>query len=138
MAPPKEDGRWYTGTDGPLRVTSHDYKSVQEKLPTIGKMARESLDLALQEANVSRSDITFFTCHQTISAFNPICRRASGLEHAKTMDTYETIGSVGASSIPINLYFARKQGLLVDNDLVALFTTGAGLNWSAGLLRWGP
>jgi 3-oxoacyl-[acyl-carrier-protein] synthase III len=137
LGPASEDGRWYSGADGSVRVTSYDFKSVQETLPSIGRMARESLDIAMEEAHVSRSEIDFFATHQTIQEFNPICRRAAGLEHARTMDTYQTIGSVIGCSIPVNLYFGRKEGLLKDNDLVALFTTGAGLNWSAGILRWG-
>ena len=62
-------------------------------------MAKASIDQALEEAGTKAEDIQFFTSHQTIAAFSPICRRASGLGHTKTVDSFRSVGSVSACAI---------------------------------------
>ena len=37
----------------------------------------------------------------------------------------------------LNLKIAQQEGLLRDGDLAAVFTTGAGFNWSSAVFRWG-
>jgi 3-oxoacyl-[acyl-carrier-protein] synthase III len=128
---------WYRGDDGPFRIRSLDYKGLKESVTTLGTIAKESIDGALADASLSVSDVQFFASHQTFPSYNTICRRAAKLEHARTMDTYRWIGSVMASSIPANLYHGVKEGLLRDGDVAAMFTTGAGQNWGAMVLRWG-
>jgi 3-oxoacyl-[acyl-carrier-protein] synthase-3 len=132
----KRGGAWYSGEDGRLLLRSLDYKGIGETMIGVGKMARDSIQMALDEAGTKIADVSFFASHQTLAAFIPICQRSAGLSHAKTMNTFSTIGSVLACSIPINLYHGMKEGLLKSDDTVALFTTGAGMSWNSGIVRW--
>jgi 3-oxoacyl-[acyl-carrier-protein] synthase-3 len=131
-----DDQPWYSGTSR-MRITSCDLKRVKEIIFKSGDMARMSVGGAIEEAGLRPADIQFFTSHQTIAAFNPICRRASGLEHTKTVDTFQAVGSVSACAIPFNLQVASRDGMIRPGDLAAVFTTGSGFNWSAAVLRWG-
>jgi 3-oxoacyl-[acyl-carrier-protein] synthase III len=130
------DRPWYEGTSR-MQITSCDLKRVKEVIFKSGDMARMAVDRALEESGLTSSDVQFFTSHQTIAAFNPICRRATGLEHTKTVDTFRAIGSVSACAIPFNLQAASRDGMIRPGDVAAVFTTGSGFNWSAAILRWG-
>ena len=128
---------WYA-TDGARLVPgSMDAKRTKEVIFRAGEMAAESVGRALQEAQLAASDVSFFTSHQTIAAFSAICRKAAGLGHTKTLDSFRSFGSVSACAIPLNLGIAQQEGLLRSGDVAAVFTTGSGFNWSAALLRWG-
>ncbi len=128
---------WYATNGARLVPGSADVKRTKEVIFRAGEMAAESVGRALDEAGLKASDVTFFTSHQTIAAFGAICRRASGLGHTKTIDSFRSFGSVSACAIPLNLAIAQREGLLRSGDVAAVFTTGAGFNWSAAILRWG-
>ncbi len=132
----KDGTPWYAG-GGPLIPGSTNPERTREVILRAGEMAKESVACALAEGGVSPPAVDLFVSHQTIAAFNGICRRGCGLEHVKTLDTFARFGSVSACAIPLNMYYARNEGLLVDDALVVGFTTGAGFNWSAAVLRWG-
>jgi 3-oxoacyl-[acyl-carrier-protein] synthase-3 len=137
IAPIGKAPKWYRGDQGPFKLRSLDYQGLKESVTTLGTLAKDSIEGALHEAGLAASDVQFFASHQTFPAYNTICRRAANLEHTRTMDTYRWIGSVMASSIPVNLYTGLKEGLLRDGDVSAIFTTGAGQGWGAAVLRWG-
>ncbi len=137
ICPKKKDAKWYLSDGGPFRLQSLDYLGIKKSVATLGTIAKDAIHGALEEGGLTTKDVQFFAAHQTFPSYNTICRRAAQLEHAKTMDSYRWIGSVSASSIPVNLYYGMKEGLLCDGDIVATFTTGAGQNWGAMVLRWG-
>jgi 3-oxoacyl-[acyl-carrier-protein] synthase III len=39
--------------------------------------------------------------------------------------------------VPTNLSIALKERMVRDDDLAVFFTTGAGLNWGAAVVRLG-
>ena len=137
IIPKGKGAKWYHGDGGPFRVGSLDYKGLRESIATLGTIAKDSIEAALADAGLTAKDVQFFASHQTFPSYNTICRRASKLEHTKTMDTYRWLGSVAASSIPANLYYGVKEGVLRDGDVAAMFTTGGGQNWGSSILRWG-
>jgi 3-oxoacyl-[acyl-carrier-protein] synthase-3 len=128
---------WYDAAGARLVPHSTDALKTKEVVLRAGEMAKASIQLALEEANARAEDVQFFTSHQTIAAFGAICRRAAGLGHTRTLDSFRSVGSISACAIPLNLKIARQEGLLRDGDLAAVFTTGAGFNWSAAIFRWG-
>jgi 3-oxoacyl-[acyl-carrier-protein] synthase-3 len=133
---PADDQPWYEAQSR-IQLRSLDPSRTKGLIFKIGDMAKESMDRALGEAALAPKDVDFFTSHQTIAAFSAICRRAAGLDHARTMDTFPMIGSVAAATLPFNLHMAQRDGLLKDGDVAAVFTTGAGFHWSSMVLRWG-
>jgi 3-oxoacyl-[acyl-carrier-protein] synthase-3 len=128
---------WYDAQGARLVPHSTDPLKTKELVLRVGDMAKASIDQALEESGTRAEDIQFFTSHQTIAAFSNICRRASGLGHTKTVDSFRSVASISACAIPLNLKIAQQEGLLRDGDLAAVFTTGAGFNWSAAVMRWG-
>jgi len=128
---------WYDTQGARLVPHSTDPLKTKEVVLRAGDMAKASIDQALEEAGTQAEDIQFFTSHQTIAAFSAICRRASGLGHTKTVDSFRSVASISACAIPLNLKIAQQEGLLRDGDLAAVFTTGAGFNWSSAIFRWG-
>jgi 3-oxoacyl-[acyl-carrier-protein] synthase-3 len=54
----------------------------------------------------------------------------------KVFVNIEEYGNTGSASIPLALYEARGRGRLRQGDLVLLTSFGAGLHWSAALIRF--
>jgi 3-oxoacyl-[acyl-carrier-protein] synthase-3 len=136
VAGPKGEGHFLQGA-GPVRIQSHDYRALQRSVTTLGSLAKEAIDEALADAGLKAGDVQFYACHQTFAAYNEIVRRSANLTQARTMNTFNFIGSVIGATIPTNLYFGVKEGLLRDGDVTALYTNAAGLSYASVILRWG-
>jgi 3-oxoacyl-[acyl-carrier-protein] synthase-3 len=106
----KRGGAWYAAEDGRLVLRSLDYQGIGETMIGVGRMARQSIEMALDEASISRSDVSFFASHQTLAAFIPICQRSAGLEeeHApapgfRKARRYSAAGRAGAGNDEVEL-----------------------------------
>lgn len=131
-----ERGRWYDG-NGPLRLrTLRMIQGVQSMLDA-GENAHEAITSVLGQVGACAEDVAWFIGHQPMPWFNPVAREAAGLTRAKTIHTYEWLGSMGAANIPVNLDIACRERVLKNGDLMILYSNGAGLNWAAIAMRWG-
>ncbi len=92
---------------------------------------------ALDKANVKPEDIDFFVSHQPIHWAHDAWRDAFGIQASKSYQTFRKYGNLASSTIPINLFEARKRDMLFDNAIVLMASPGAGENFSVALFRWG-
>jgi 3-oxoacyl-[acyl-carrier-protein] synthase III len=133
---PKDDRQlWYEG-GAKLVAHSKDLALGHEIVLQTGRWAREAVESLTSAAGVRPADVTHFYAHQPASFFNPTCRRAAGLAHTTTLETFDRFASMGSANIPVNLTEAQAAGQLSDGDLVVLYACGMGLHWAASLLRW--
>jgi len=126
---------WYQSGPQLLHVAQPELSI--EILDRMAECARESTAKALADAGFEARDVDFYASHQPTPWFRPVTQTAAGLDHAATGDTFELLGSLGASNIPAALYYGAEQGRLKPGDLVASHAGGAGGTWGSMVFRWG-
>lgn len=124
-----ESGRVVMHTLNPLRA----HRLFLESADT----AKETIDSALERANLSPADVQFFACHQGTAWIRKAIQSYAGLAHATTLDTFPWAGSLSAANIPLVLYTAAAEGMLREGDLTVMYSGGSGITSSAAVVRWG-
>ncbi len=127
---------WYDGGE-PVRATTPDTALSMKMVLASGDYCREAMTEVLGKAKLAAKDVDAVFMTQPAAWFSDVCRMVSGLKDARTVDTFPRFATVGAASTIVNLAFGLKQGLLTDDDVVALYGSGAGFNRAAMLIRWG-
>ncbi len=82
----KHDEPWYQG-GGPMYLMSKHMQIGREVVSNTADMAVEAIDAVMRRAQLDKKEITHWYSHQPVSWFNPVCRIASGLGHAKSVET---------------------------------------------------
>jgi 3-oxoacyl-[acyl-carrier-protein] synthase III len=59
-----------------------------------------------------------------------------GIPQERSLDTFEKYAHLMAASAPMNLMTAHRAGKLRNDDLVMVYSPGAGFVQNALLLRW--
>lgn len=107
----------------------------------IGKNSLKDMTAAisatLEKANVKPEDIDFFVSHQPVHWAHGAWRDAFGIPPEKSYQTFRKYGNLASTTIPVNLYEARENGLLHKDGIVLMASSGAGENFSIALFRWG-
>ena len=98
---------------------------------------REVVLDALDRAGFRPEDVQFYAAHQATIWFRRVTQEHIGLTNATSADTFSRAGTLSAANLPFVLATAEEQGLLSDGDLVAMYSGGTGMTWSASVLRWG-
>ncbi len=132
---PRGESPWYNPTERPV-AHSRDLGSGRAVVLRTAEYAQETIAVALEQAQVKASDVTRYYSHQPTVWFNEVTRRAAGLEHALTYDTFPELGGMGAANIPVNIFHALQHGQLHGGELVVLYACGAGLTLAASVIRW--
>jgi 3-oxoacyl-[acyl-carrier-protein] synthase-3 len=130
-----EDHHW--SECGSLRIRTLTPLIGRRMLLTSADLGKQVFDEVAKEVGVTTEDVDFFACHQASSWFRRAVQKVIGVEHARTVDTYRWAGNLTSANLPLVLEVARKEHLLKDGDLVAMYAGGGGMTWSAALLRWG-
>ena len=145
----KTDGRYYDAAvvagdpsrhwseAGHFQAHIKDAARSRELLLDTVNLAKEVLDDAFVQANVSSRDIRFFGCHQGFAWLREAVQRFCGMENAASLDTFAWAGSTLACNIPLVLQNAEQKGLLRNGDLTALFAGASGVILKSVLMRWG-
>ncbi len=126
---------WYNA-DRPFLHTE-DTKAARKMLLSICDMGKEVLDDAIAKAGMKPEDIQFYATHQSTHWFRKVTQEYIGLKKAKSFDSFSWTGSLAASNVPFMMAMGEREGLLNDNDIVAMFSGGGGLTYSGIVLRWG-
>lgn len=129
------DKRWHD--DGRVVGYSKNQEAARRQFYEIPDIAKNLLEKALSAANESKANIKFWACHQALPWIPEVTKAHIGLDNAKTTTTFEQTGSLSGANLGFILDKARQEKLVVDGDLVALFSGAAGMSASAALLRWG-
>lgn len=131
----EEGARWYD--PGTVKLRSLDPLAGRKMLLTSADLGKQVIDEVLAEAGYQADEVAFFACHQASGWFRRAAQRLCGLDKAHTVDIYSWAGNLAGASLPIVMQIGAKERLIQDGDLVAMYGGGAGMTWSAALLRWG-
>jgi len=82
------------------------------------------------------SDIDLLVPHQANVRIIDAASKRLGLPREKMLSNVERYGNTSATSIPLAMAEAEKEGRLHPGDLVVMVSFGAGLSWAAAALRW--
>jgi 3-oxoacyl-[acyl-carrier-protein] synthase III len=80
--------------------------------------------------------VQFFAGHQATVWWRRVAQEHAGLTTARTLDSYPWAGTINAGNLPLVLAHARRQGMLQDGTLVAMFQAGTGATYAASIYRW--
>jgi 3-oxoacyl-[acyl-carrier-protein] synthase III len=127
---------WYDG-GGALKTLNPNLASARQMVISSGDYCRDTMNEVIQASGMTRRDVRSFFTTQQSAWFNDVCRATADLSHTLTMDTFRQFAHIGPAAVPANLYFGLKEGLVRDDDVVALFACGAGFTRVATLMRWG-
>jgi 3-oxoacyl-[acyl-carrier-protein] synthase-3 len=90
----------------------------------------------LEKACCRLDEVSLFVPHQANLRIIEAVARNLKLPMDRVFVNIEEYGNTGPASIPLALFEARGQGRLRQGDLVLLTAFGAGLHWSAALIRF--
>lgn len=107
----------------------------QETFKFAVKKMASSTELVLEKAGLNRDDIDLLVPHQANIRIIDAARKRFGLPEDKVAITIHKYGNTSASSIPIALDEAVREGRVGANDLVVMVGFGGGLTWGATAVR---
>jgi 3-oxoacyl-[acyl-carrier-protein] synthase-3 len=90
----------------------------------------------LEKAYCRLDEVSLFVPHQANLRIIEAVARNLKLPMDRVFVNIEEYGNTGPASIPLALYEARERGRIREGDLVLLTAFGAGLHWSAALIRY--
>lgn len=92
---------------------------------------------AVAAAGVSLDRVDFFAFNTPTAWYASVCTRALGIDPKRTINLYPRYANIGPVLPIANLYHAAQSGKLRENDLVLVYTNGAGATAGATVMRWG-
>ena len=96
----------------------------------------ESIQEALQEANLTTEEIDLFVPHQANLRISQFVQRQLGLPDEKVFNNIQKYGNTTAASIPIALSEAKAEGKIKEGDVVLMSAFGAGFTWGSVIMKW--
>lgn len=88
------------------------------------------------KCNLELKDISLIVPHQSNLRIIRLAMKKLGLSIDKAVVNIDKYGNTSSASIPIALDEAKRGGKLKSGDLILLVAFGAGLTWSATIIRW--
>ena len=128
-------GSWWD--DGKPVTWPLDRKKARHMFLMLADRGKEVVVDALARLELRPEDVQFYAAHQATIWFRRVTQQHIGLTGARSADTFPWAGTLSAANIPLVLATAEAEGLLLDGDLVAMYSGGTGMTWSASILRWG-
>ena len=101
----------------------------------VARMAEATRD-ALARAGLTVDDLDLFVAHQANARIVEQAAHELGMPRERVMLNVEHVANTSSASIPIALWEAERQGLLVPGARVGLAAFGAGFVWGAGVISW--
>ena len=112
----------------PIMAGRDVFKHAVTKLPA-------SVNAACERAGVKIEDIDWFLAHQANDRINDSVREKLGVPVEKVPSNIARFGNTSAATIPILVDEMRRDGRLVDGQLVCFLALGAGLHWGSAVVR---
>lgn len=128
-------GAWYDEGRAFLHVA--DPAGMREVLLGSVDAATESVAAALAACVRRADEVDVFVMHQGMPWLRALVQQHTGLERARTIDTFGTTAHLFAAFVPSALLAAEQQGVVSAGDLVVLAGGGNGQTYGAAVLRWG-
>ncbi|MDF0007299.1 ketoacyl-ACP synthase III [Staphylococcus pseudintermedius] len=97
----------------------------------------ESLQRAVEKANLGPDDINMFIPHQANIRIMESARQRLNLPKEKMSVSVDKYGNTSAASIPLSVKQELENGSIKDDDVVVFVGFGGGLTWGSIVIRWG-
>ncbi|MBI4785226.1 MAG: 3-oxoacyl-ACP synthase [Oscillatoriophycideae cyanobacterium NC_groundwater_1537_Pr4_S-0.65um_50_18] len=98
---------------------------------------RDCCQAAVRAADVSLDRIDFFVFNTPTAWYANVCVKALGIAPERTLNLYPQYANIGPVFPVANLYHAVLAEKIRENDLVLVYTNGAGATAAATVMRWG-
>ncbi len=126
----------YANQSWPLGTTSWDFEGREIFKRAVGGMHGGCVKV-MSELGVAPSDVNVVVPHQANMRIIEALAHKLALPDAQLFVNIERYGNMSAATAPMALVEAVEEQVVTAGDLVLVPAFGAGLSWSAQLLRWG-
>jgi 3-oxoacyl-[acyl-carrier-protein] synthase-3 len=99
-------------------------------------MVADVVQDAFKATGTSAEELKWFVPHQANRRIITASAEKLGIAQEKVVITVNKHGNTSAASIPLALDAARKDGRIMDGDLVMIEAIGGGFTWGSALIRW--
>ncbi|MEM6858393.1 MAG: beta-ketoacyl-ACP synthase III [Pseudomonadota bacterium] len=89
----------------------------------------------LEDAEISMGEIDWVVPHQANQRILDATAKKLGIPAEKVIVTVDRHANTSAASVPLALDVARRDGRIVEGDLVMFEAMGGGFTWGASLIR---
>jgi 3-oxoacyl-[acyl-carrier-protein] synthase-3 len=128
---PKND--FHYDESGTLVSSDHFYMNGPEVFNFSVEKVPGLLEDTLNKNNLSKQNIQLFIFHQANKFMLDFLRDMLEIEEEKFYCYLSEVGNISSSSIPMAMYHAKKDNLLLGNVLIAGF--GVGYSWAGCVLK---
>lgn len=126
-----------TDKQGVPRMRTRTGENASMLAETAVDFVRICCEGAAAKVGVALDRIDFFAFNTPTAWYTSVCARALGIEPERTINLYPRYANIGPVLPIANLYHAAQLGKLRENDLVLVYTNGAGATAGATVMRWG-
>ncbi|MEM8721261.1 MAG: 3-oxoacyl-[acyl-carrier-protein] synthase III C-terminal domain-containing protein [Cyanobacteria bacterium P01_G01_bin.39] len=122
---------------GQPRIQTQMGENASALAETTVDFVRDCCQQAVTAAGLSLNDIDFLAFNTPTPWYASVCVRALNIDPERTINLYPRYANIGPVFPIANLYHAVRSGKLKENDLVLVYTNGAGATAGAMIMRWG-
>jgi 3-oxoacyl-[acyl-carrier-protein] synthase III len=90
----------------------------------------------LERNHLTIKDIAWFAFHQANSRIIDAAAERLELSSDQMMISIDQLGNTSSATVPTTMIQYAREGKLKKGDLVIMVVFGAGLTYSAALVRW--
>ena len=129
-------GTQYANQGWPLGTTRWNFEGKEIFKRAVGGM-QSGCEQVLKKQDIAPEDIDVVVPHQANLRIIEALAHRLNLPNAKLFVNIERYANMSAATAPMALVEAIEEQFIKENDLVLVPAFGAGLSWSAQLIRWG-
>lgn len=100
------------------------------------RVVPQSIELALQNAGLTRSNIDWLLLHQANQRILDGVATRLEIPTDRVISNLANYGNTSAASIPLALDEAVRSGKIKSGETIATAGFGAGLTWGSAIIRW--
>lgn len=129
-------GVQYANKGWPLGTTTWDFEGREIFKRAINGM-QSGCENVIKKLKINPNDVDVVVPHQANLRIIEALANKLNLPNAELFINVERYGNMSAATAPMALVEAVEEGVVKANSLVLLPAFGAGLTWSAQVVRWG-
>jgi 3-oxoacyl-[acyl-carrier-protein] synthase-3 len=96
----------------------------------------EATDIALQKANLTRTDVDLLIPHQANKRIIDAAAKYLEMPSDRVIVNIQEYGNTSSASIPMALSEALDEGRIKSGDVIVFVGFGGGLSWGAVVWKW--
>ncbi|WP_250126461.1 3-oxoacyl-[acyl-carrier-protein] synthase III C-terminal domain-containing protein [Chroococcidiopsis sp. CCMEE 29] len=122
---------------GKFQICTRTGENISAIAETAVEFVRTCCEGAVANAGVTLDQIDFFAFNTPTAWYASVCTRALDIDPGHTINLYPQYANIGPVFPIVNLYHAADTDRIRENDLVLVYTNGAGATAGAIVMRWG-